>query len=323
MNPPVPEVTVLIHKIVKDRRAGEYRLHIKKVLGFMHWDKRRQKPKRVLQSRSVPINLRNLRANVPELAILDTVVHAFAACSLLCIYKQRGEVPLPVVAIHASLKNASSPFTLLWESIHSSAVETSRQRRRMKMKLFTIPLLIALLSAGCNSGKKVEAQSRAAEPAAPVPTPAKPEAVETQPTMFEWRGVHNGMPIAEFQEKIGRNCGEDKGIDNCSATDTAVISDHHLELNARYYRETAPDYRHGQIYRFFVLCDDDESCRTILEAVEAHFGRPTELRHKWAAVRWESSLELAQYKPPQGINPFGMVIVCSPELSPAGQCNIF
>ncbi len=46
MNPPVPEVTVLIHRITKDRRAGEYRLHIKKVLGFKHWDKRQQKPKR-------------------------------------------------------------------------------------------------------------------------------------------------------------------------------------------------------------------------------------------------------------------------------------
>jgi hypothetical protein len=46
MNPPVPEVTVLIQKIVKDRRAGEYQLHIKKVLGFKHWDKRRQMPKR-------------------------------------------------------------------------------------------------------------------------------------------------------------------------------------------------------------------------------------------------------------------------------------
>ena len=46
MNPPVPEVTVLIHRVTKDRRAGEYRLHIKKVLGFKHWDKRRQKPKR-------------------------------------------------------------------------------------------------------------------------------------------------------------------------------------------------------------------------------------------------------------------------------------
>jgi hypothetical protein len=45
MNPPVPEVTVLIHRIAKDRRAGEYRLHIKKVLGFKHWDKGRGKPK--------------------------------------------------------------------------------------------------------------------------------------------------------------------------------------------------------------------------------------------------------------------------------------
>src|SRR5438105_14303247 len=45
MNPPVPEVTVLISKIIKNRRAGEYQLHIKKVLGFKHWDKRRQQPK--------------------------------------------------------------------------------------------------------------------------------------------------------------------------------------------------------------------------------------------------------------------------------------
>ncbi len=45
MNPPVPEVTVLIHKITKDRRGGQYRLHIKKVQGFKHWDRRRQKPK--------------------------------------------------------------------------------------------------------------------------------------------------------------------------------------------------------------------------------------------------------------------------------------
>jgi hypothetical protein len=44
MNPPVPEVTVLIHRITK--RAGKYGLHIRKVLGFKHWDKRGQKPKR-------------------------------------------------------------------------------------------------------------------------------------------------------------------------------------------------------------------------------------------------------------------------------------
>jgi hypothetical protein len=44
MNPPVPEVTVLIHRITKI--AGEYRLHIKKVLEYRHWDKRTQKPRR-------------------------------------------------------------------------------------------------------------------------------------------------------------------------------------------------------------------------------------------------------------------------------------
>lgn len=44
MNPPVPEVTVLIYRIT--RRAGEYRLHIKKVLNYKNWDKRRGKPRR-------------------------------------------------------------------------------------------------------------------------------------------------------------------------------------------------------------------------------------------------------------------------------------
>jgi hypothetical protein len=46
MSPPIPEVTFLIHKITKDRRERVYELHIKKVLGFKHWDKRRQVPKR-------------------------------------------------------------------------------------------------------------------------------------------------------------------------------------------------------------------------------------------------------------------------------------
>ena len=45
MNPPVPEVTVLIHKITANRRAGEYELHIKKILGFKHWDKQRRASK--------------------------------------------------------------------------------------------------------------------------------------------------------------------------------------------------------------------------------------------------------------------------------------
>lgn len=41
MNPPVPEVTVLIHKVTKNRYYKAYEFHIKKVLGFKHWDKRR------------------------------------------------------------------------------------------------------------------------------------------------------------------------------------------------------------------------------------------------------------------------------------------
>jgi len=46
VNPPVPEVTVLIHKITMNRRERLYEFHIKKVLGFKHWDRRRQMPKR-------------------------------------------------------------------------------------------------------------------------------------------------------------------------------------------------------------------------------------------------------------------------------------
>jgi len=46
MNPPVPEVTVLVNRITRDLRAGQYKLHIKKVLGFNHWDKGNQRPKK-------------------------------------------------------------------------------------------------------------------------------------------------------------------------------------------------------------------------------------------------------------------------------------
>jgi hypothetical protein len=46
MNPPVPEVTVLIDTVRRNRVENVYRLHIKKVLGFKHWDTRRQIPKR-------------------------------------------------------------------------------------------------------------------------------------------------------------------------------------------------------------------------------------------------------------------------------------
>ena len=35
------------YRLTRDRYAVEYQLHIKKVLGFKHWYKRRRKPKRV------------------------------------------------------------------------------------------------------------------------------------------------------------------------------------------------------------------------------------------------------------------------------------
>ena len=46
MNRPIPELTVLIGKVTIDRREKVYELHIKKVIGFKHWEKDRQKPKR-------------------------------------------------------------------------------------------------------------------------------------------------------------------------------------------------------------------------------------------------------------------------------------
>jgi hypothetical protein len=45
MNPPIPEVTVLIHKITTNRPARAYELHIKKIIEFKHWDKQRRLPK--------------------------------------------------------------------------------------------------------------------------------------------------------------------------------------------------------------------------------------------------------------------------------------
>jgi len=45
MHHPIPEVTVLVHKITIDRVQRLYRLHIKKILDVKHWDKRRRVPK--------------------------------------------------------------------------------------------------------------------------------------------------------------------------------------------------------------------------------------------------------------------------------------
>jgi hypothetical protein len=74
MNPPVAEVTVLIHRITKDRRAQE--------LGQAAAEAEAVNP----QSRSgSALNLRNLRVNVPELANhvlrgLDSDVRVGLAC---------------------------------------------------------------------------------------------------------------------------------------------------------------------------------------------------------------------------------------------------
>jgi hypothetical protein len=46
MNPPVPEAKVLIHKVTRNRYYTAYEFHIRKVIGFKHWDKRHGAPKR-------------------------------------------------------------------------------------------------------------------------------------------------------------------------------------------------------------------------------------------------------------------------------------
>jgi hypothetical protein len=45
MRPHAPEVTVLVDRVRTNRREGVYELHIKKVLRFSHWDKRRRVPR--------------------------------------------------------------------------------------------------------------------------------------------------------------------------------------------------------------------------------------------------------------------------------------
>ncbi len=46
MKPPVPEVTVLIHRVTKNRRENAYELHIKRIVRVRHWDKRRRMPRK-------------------------------------------------------------------------------------------------------------------------------------------------------------------------------------------------------------------------------------------------------------------------------------
>jgi hypothetical protein len=46
MTPPVPEATVRVLKVDKDKRKGEIRLHLGRVLEVKHWDRKHEKPTR-------------------------------------------------------------------------------------------------------------------------------------------------------------------------------------------------------------------------------------------------------------------------------------
>ncbi len=44
MNPPVPEATVMVTKLARNKRSGKYELHLGRVLEVKHWDRKREKP---------------------------------------------------------------------------------------------------------------------------------------------------------------------------------------------------------------------------------------------------------------------------------------
>ena len=46
MNPPVPEATIIVERIVRDYRNKVFQLHLGQVLEVKHWDRKRkpQKP---------------------------------------------------------------------------------------------------------------------------------------------------------------------------------------------------------------------------------------------------------------------------------------
>ena len=66
--------------------------------------------------------------------------------------------------------------------------------------LISIGILCTLSGCSKGSGSTAEAKSTAVNPTVAT--------VETQPTMFEWSGVHNGMSVAEFKAMRGAKCGE-------------------------------------------------------------------------------------------------------------------
>jgi hypothetical protein len=194
---------------------------------------------------------------------------------------------------------------------------------RTSMLFLVFPVL--LITIGCNSEKKVAGQPSAAEPVVPAvekqPTAATLTlVVEDQPTMFEWRGIHEGMTVAEFQAKDGKNCSELAG-GRYACTNTDV--DEYQSLTALFH--------HGRIYSFRLECDGSKDyreyqdlCKSVVTTVKAHFGKPVSDNVKYGtrAITWRSELELALYIPPgdDGNGP-GSLEVCSPALAPPGQCH--
>jgi hypothetical protein len=45
MTPPVPEATVQVTKVVKNRKTEEIEFHLGEVIEIKHWDRKRQKPR--------------------------------------------------------------------------------------------------------------------------------------------------------------------------------------------------------------------------------------------------------------------------------------
>lgn len=46
MTHPVPEATVVVNRVTRDRAGQEYRLHLGRVVAVKRWDRRAQKPRR-------------------------------------------------------------------------------------------------------------------------------------------------------------------------------------------------------------------------------------------------------------------------------------
>jgi len=187
----------------------------------------------------------------------------------------------------------------------------------MRTAILFFVISVLLLNAGCNSEKKVEAQPATVQPAAAQLVSA---VAEKQPTMFEWRGIHDGMTVAEFQAKDGKNCGVgSSGVYGCVNTEV----DEDQSVTALFH--------HGQMYSFRVACDGSKDsreyqdlCKSVVAKVKAHFGESISDNVKYGtrAITWKSELELALYIPPAygGEGP-GSLEVCSPALAPPGQCH--